>query len=111
MSHSTRSQGERKENAVNSAIRTVWWETYELWDKCCTASATSTTKSEDLARAMVDKPSRVIDSTRTADIRFEQELRTKPSSQMCQHNKWSTRFIRVQQRGMPSTTGSEAAGT
>lgn len=33
MPHSTHSQEERKDNVVDSAIRTVWWETYELWDQ------------------------------------------------------------------------------
>ena len=33
MSHNTRTRGDRKDNAVNSVLRTVWWETYELWDQ------------------------------------------------------------------------------
>lgn len=31
--HDTHNHGERKDNAVSSAVRTVWWEAYELWDQ------------------------------------------------------------------------------
>lgn len=33
MPSNTRKRPERRENGVNSALRTVWWETFELWDQ------------------------------------------------------------------------------
>ena len=31
--HQHHHQEERDESIVNSALMTLWWETYELWDK------------------------------------------------------------------------------